>query len=114
MNRRGAGCSGRFPSGLAFLRGCSLRFFQIAAGRASVLDGRAVEKSRENRSSSSHQRPRGDGRHGCQRGLGPRCRRRVLRAAGSIAAAGTRARTLCGDGSEGADGALWPDSGAFS
>jgi len=29
------------------------------------VDGRAVEKSRENRSSGSHQRPRGDGRHGC-------------------------------------------------
>ena len=29
------------------------------------LDGRAVEKSRENRSSGSHQRPRGDARHGC-------------------------------------------------
>ena len=29
------------------------------------VDGRAVEKSRENRSSGSHQRLRGDGRHGC-------------------------------------------------
>src|SRR5208282_354245 len=47
-----------------------------------VLDGRAVEKSRENRSSGSHQRPRGDGRHGCQRGLDPRCRRCVFRPAG--------------------------------
>ena len=27
--------------------------------------GPAVEKSRENRSSGSHQRQRGDGRHGC-------------------------------------------------
>src|SRR5271165_4742223 len=32
---------------------------------SSVLDGRVVEKSRENRSSGSHQRPRGEGRHGC-------------------------------------------------
>ncbi len=43
---------------------------------------RLVEKSRENWSSASHQCPRGDGRHGCQRGFGPRCRRRVLRPAG--------------------------------
>ncbi len=30
-----------------------------------VLDGRAVEKSRENRSSGNQLRSRGDGRHGC-------------------------------------------------
>ena len=50
---------------------------QSGTGRAAVaedegsgdhcpdLDGRAVGKSRQNRSSGSHQRPRGDGRHGC-------------------------------------------------
>src|SRR5271157_50281 len=36
-----------------------------------VLDGRTVEKSRESRSSGNHQRPSGDGRHGCQRDFGP-------------------------------------------
>jgi hypothetical protein len=47
-----------------------------------VLGPRLVEKSREKWSPGSHQCPRGDGRHGCQRGFGPRCRRRVLRPAG--------------------------------
>src|SRR5208337_2022187 len=49
----------------------SFRAARSPVGRAGYqrpekLGPRLVEKSREKRSSGSHQRPRGDGRHGCR------------------------------------------------